>query len=456
MTWSIGLHFGESVVEFVGRKAEDNDAQIVKSRAFMPQTAPDLAFSQFVAANNIEKVSHLKIVSALPLKIIEAEHGAPAAVLTTSGFENWMELSLPIKTPHFSSMPERQSFLIDREYIFGISERTNAQGHIEKILDESELEFLVAKLAMHEIKTVAVCFLHSDKNSENEKRAKAYLEKHGLKVFLSSGSAKSTNENHRFWAAALNAYVNPYFIEKMTALNEEIKKVASDDAQILWGQYKFSDVVEGLVTPLEAAFSFTNFVNENFAKTTPVLYCGLEDFIFFKPGENTCETWASPVGQVSATHSPYIKLQNQPLTKLDRGFFSELALTKDKITYDPGPVVFGRGHTLSLFDLLTYENSDVESLTGIAEKMNDRGRSRCKETLSAYARNLSEGDNISYEELTQSICENAAFSWRNEMGDDDSFILCGPLAPIVKKYFNKKPTGDSFFILNSLLQGDLK
>ncbi len=455
MTWSIGLHLGESVVEIVGRKAEDHDAEVIKSRIFMPQMAPELAFSQFVAANNIEKLSHLKILSALPVKIIEAEHGAPAAVLTTSGFEIWLELNLPVKTPHFSSLPERQNFLIDREYIFGISERTNAQGHIEKILDESELEFLVAKLAMHEIKTVAICFLHSDKNSENEKRAKLYLEKHGLKVFLSSPLPSSAYENSRFWAAALNAYVTPYFSEKMTALNEEIKKIATEDAEILWGKHKFSDVVEGIVSPLDAAFSFTDFVSDNFAKTTPVLYCGLEDFIFFKPGGVARDLWPSPVGNVSIKHTPYLKLKNQPLTRLDRGFFSELALSNEKINYDPGPVVFGRGHTLCLFDLLTYEEN-LDFIEGVHEKMSDRGRARCKETLSAYARNLSESESIDSEYLVQSLCENAAFSWRNEIGENDSLTLCGPLAPLVKKYFNSKATGDSFFIVSSLLQGGLK
>lgn len=466
MSWSIGLHLGESIVEIVGRKAVDSedknkqqDAQLVKSRIFMPQVAPELAFSQFVSANNIEKISYLKIVSELPIKIIEAEHGTPAAVLTTSGFENWLELNLPVKTPHFSSLPERQKFLIDREYIFGINERTNAQGHIEKILDESELEFLVAKLALHEIKTVAVCFLHSDKNAENEKRTKLFLEKHGLKVFLSSSSVKSNNEISRFWAAALNAYVTPFFIEKVTALNEEIKKIAAPDAKILWGKHLLSDIIDGQITPLDASFTFTDFISENFAKTTPLLYCGLEDFIFFNASGNaTSESarniWASPVGPVSVKHLPYLKLTHQPLTKLDRGFFSELSLINEQITYDPGPVVFGRGHTPCLFDLLTF-NENLESIEGVAEKMNERGRLRCKETLSAYARNLSEETTISYEDLAESICANAAFAWQSEIGDLKSLTLCGPLAPIIKKYIPAKCVGNSFFAVSSLIQEDL-
>ena len=83
------------------------------------------------------------MITNLPQKIIESGHGAPAALLTTSGFENWLEMNLPVKTNFITLLPERAPFLIERDFIFGIDERTNSNGHLEKNVNDTEIEFLI-------------------------------------------------------------------------------------------------------------------------------------------------------------------------------------------------------------------------------------------------------------------------------------------------------------------------
>jgi Hydantoinase/oxoprolinase N-terminal region len=409
MSWSIGLHLGESTVEIVAHNNQADSPQLLKSRTFMAQGAQETAVAQFLANNNITEVSDVRILSGLPLKFIDSALGSAPAVLTTSGFESYLELSQPLKTKHFTSRPERAPLLIDSEYVFGVSERTNAQGHIEKLASDEELEFLVAKLELHEIKNIAVCFLHSNKNNENEKRVKTYFESRGFKVFKSSASGQG-DEKERFWAAIYNAYVAPLFIEKMTAISAELQKVQTADATVTLGPYNLSDVISGQVTPLQTSFSFTNYIAEKFAMTSSLVYCGFEELLFFEDHGAQKNSWQDSTKTFSANHFAFTKPKLQPLTQLGRGFFSELTFLSKKISFDPGPVVFGRGLMPSLLDILTFDQ-DLTSVSGFKEKINDRGRTRLNESLRAYARNLSDSSTLSAEALAKTLLQMAANSW---------------------------------------------
>lgn len=457
MSWSIGLHLGESVVEVAGRSSE-KPAQAIKQRMIVAQGAPHLALSPFFAKNEITEVERVEIITNLPLKIIDAAHGSPVAVLTTLGFENWLELSVPLKTTYFNTRPERGAFVLDRELIFGLQERTNASGHIEKLVDESELEFLVSKLSLHQIQNVAICFLHSHRNNENEKRAAAYLTAKGFQVFLSSTQTKAQDERSRFWQAIYNAYVSRYYTEILTNLSTELQKVVKPDATIKVGSHNLADVLAHKVAPLQTAFTFTDFASQNFARTTPLLYCGIEDFLFFKPNCEVARDFNTSTGALATAHWPFVRTQVQPLTRLGRGFFSEFTLTAERLSLDPGPILFGRGLAPTLLDLLVTQNQ-TEPVSGIKEKIHDRGRTRLDEALSVYARNMAESSNLSGRQVAEQILLMASESWRYEILQHlpqhhlVGLTLCGPLAPYVQKYLGGQVIGDDFFLTTALLKG---
>lgn len=457
MTWSIGLHLGEAILEIVGRPNGDKDATPTKARSFTAQTPPAQAFSQFIAQNNITQVSRIDFVSHLPIQIIEAGYGNPAAILTTSGFENWIEMCVPLRTNYFTARPRRPSLLIDREFVFGVGERTNAQGHIEKIIPESELEFLITKLELHKLKHVAICFLHSQANNENEKRAAEYLTERGYHVYTSSQAASSCilDERVRFWTAVLNAYVAPYFLERLNSLHAEFEKVLAADGHIFFDDRPFADVLSGKIQPLETTFSFANRLSNNFAKTSSLLYCGLEEFLYFQANPARAETYKIPLCEVAAPHLEFKKIEPQPLTQLGRGFFSELTFSHKKIALDPGPIVFGRGLTPSLFDILTLNSTAVDELSGIKDRLNERGRQRLTESLTAYARSMSDSRRlITASNLAEQLLQQAKASWKchlEESPQSAHLKLCGPLAPTMQKMIGGEVIGDDFFTTSALL-----
>lgn len=460
MAWSMGLHLGESVLELTGRSSQtpptQTEAPILKYRVVVPQGTSNIAISQFFTKNNITEVSQVQIATHLPLKILEAQHGSTIAVLTTLGFENWLEISLPLKTRYFTIQPEKQPFILDREFIFGVDERINASGHIEKLINDADLDFLVNKLNLHQIKTVAICFLHSQQNPENEKRVAQYLTANGFQVFLSSVHV-SQDEKSRFWAAITNAYTHKYYREILNSLNEEFKKVLLPNGTITIGKYDLQDVLNNKVAPLETAFSFSDHIASRFALTTPLLYCGAEDILLFNGRGGFSSEFTTPIGPLAATHRPFEKTTLQPLTRLGRGFFSDLTFTSEKISFDPGPMLFGRNLTPTLFDLLlTSENR--EPIAGLNEKLHERGRTRLAETLAVYARNYSESTSMSSTTLAQKLLSMAKESWLDNIYDQlhtydlSNLTLCGPLAPYIQKYIGGQVVGDDFFITTSLIR----
>lgn len=458
MAWSIGLHLGESVIELTGRSSQTPAIPLLKHRTFITQGSPGLAINQFCAKHDITEISQVQIVTNLPLKILDANHGSSLAVLTTLGFENWLELSLPLKTQYFTTLPEKASFILDRELIFGLNERTNASGHIEKLVDDAELEFLVSKLNLHQIKSVAVCFLHSNRNPENEKRVAHYLMANGFQVFLSS-THTCQDEKSRFWSAITNAYTQKYFHEILNSLSVELQKVLTADGSVTIGNYKLSDVLSNKVAPLETAFLFSDYIASQFACTTPLLYCGIEDLMFFSGTGVKASEFSTPMGKLAVPHWPFEKMKLQPLTRLGRGFFSELTFTPEKISFDPGPMLFGRGLIPTLFDLLL-ANEESDPIMGINEKLQDRGRLRLQETLAAYARNFAEPTHMNSTALAQKLLSMAGESWLDNIYDalptlDISHLtLCGPLANYMQKHVGGKVIGDDFFITTSLLKVD--
>ncbi len=441
MAWSIGLHLGEHFSEVVAQfngeaVSPDGPGRLVKKRFFTPQMAPEAGLSQFLTENSIQKIDRAQLATSWPQRIIEARHGSSIAVLTTSGFESWLELTQPLKTQFFSPHPERPTPLFDSEFVFGVNERVNAQGHIEKLLEETELEFLCSKLELNQIKNIAVCFLHSYKNSTNENLARKYLEAKGYQVYISSQWAPSPgpvpdhsqNEKTRFWQTIRNAYCRPLFAERLQKISDLLTPLLSDPSQLKMGKDDLSQSISGLTAPLADSNSVTDFITQKFAPATPLLYCGLEEFVLLDGSRRK----STPISNE--------KLRLQPLTTLGRTFLSPISFRPETASYDPGPITFGRGHTPTLFDLVVSAKDFVPPM-GAAEKVTDRGRNRLNEHMVAYARSSSDKMNVPADQLIKALLQMAGEILRDDIRNKlvtqnaaknvIELRIAGPLAAII-------------------------
>jgi len=109
--------------------------------------------------------------------------GARVALVTTSGFEDAIEIGRQARPKLYDFFFDRVEPLVPAELRFGVEERTDRQGRILQAVAPAELQELVLRVREHHPEAVAISLLFSFANSDNERTVAAVLKK--LKVPLS-------------------------------------------------------------------------------------------------------------------------------------------------------------------------------------------------------------------------------------------------------------------------------
>ena len=102
--------------------------------------------------------------------------------------------------------------LVERKNRFEVNERIDANGLINVNLDKRELTSIAKKINKLKIEAVAICFLHSYKNSIHEKEAKKILgELLSPDIFLCTSYEilPEIREYERTSTTVVNAYLGP-------------------------------------------------------------------------------------------------------------------------------------------------------------------------------------------------------------------------------------------------------
>src|SRR5580704_12897377 len=101
--------------------------------------------------------------------------GAKAALVTTAGFRDILEIARGNRPDPFDLHYRRDEPLIPRELRFEVAERIGAKGEIVTPLDRAALAALAQKLAGLGIEAVAIFFMNSYANPAHEEQAAALL-----------------------------------------------------------------------------------------------------------------------------------------------------------------------------------------------------------------------------------------------------------------------------------------
>src|SRR5216683_1135332 len=110
--------------------------------------------------------------------------GARTALLTTSGFRDVLELRRVRAPELYNPFYRPPAPLVERAARLEISERVDAQGEEITPIDEASVERAIRTLDAQGIEAVAVCFLHSYKNPDHERRVGDRLHERLPTVFV--------------------------------------------------------------------------------------------------------------------------------------------------------------------------------------------------------------------------------------------------------------------------------
>ena len=157
---------------------------------------------------NIETMAHGSTVATNA--VIERK-GSMTGMVITKGFRDLMEIQRHDRKDVYDIRYQRSKPIVPRHLTIEINERTEADGTVSLKVNEKEVMGVIDFFQKVGIKSLAVCFLHSYVNSDNEKLFKEIVQSRWpeLKVTLSSEILPEFREYERASTTCLSAYVMP-------------------------------------------------------------------------------------------------------------------------------------------------------------------------------------------------------------------------------------------------------
>src|SRR3989441_245034 len=136
-----------------------------------------------------------------------------AALITTSGFRDVLEIGRQNRPELYNLQVERLPPLVPRRYRFEVRERITYDGRILEPLDTSQATQVARRIRRLGIGTVALCLLHSYANPNHEKRVGGIFKREHprARLSLSSELLPEFREYERTSTTVVNACLQPLF-----------------------------------------------------------------------------------------------------------------------------------------------------------------------------------------------------------------------------------------------------
>jgi N-methylhydantoinase A len=215
----IGIDAGGTFTDFV---VAHSDGQVetfkIRSNPADP-AAVILEGLQRAGAGKRDEVVHGSTVATNAL--LERK-GARTALVTTAGFEDVIQIGRQNREHLYVLSPPPKKGLADPELCFGVNERTYFDGAIA--VSPAKLDQLKRRLASANVEAIAICFLHSYANPENERIVREAIEDAAPYICCSHEVCPEFREYERTTTTFLNAYVGPLMDRYLSRL-ETIPKL---------------------------------------------------------------------------------------------------------------------------------------------------------------------------------------------------------------------------------------
>ncbi len=225
---ALGFDVGGTFTDFVLLDQDTGEIAVHKclstpsdpSRGVMRGFRELLGFKQLAAQILGLAVHSSTVVSNA---IIERK-GAKTLLLTTRGFRDTIEFGTEQRYDVFDEFEVRPEPLAPRALRLEVDERTTRDGAILKTPNIEDTVRLVREACKQGVQSVAIVFLHSYKNSENERSVAEAIRQHFPDLFVSASYevAPQIREYERSSTTIADAYVKPIVAKYLRGLVSEM------------------------------------------------------------------------------------------------------------------------------------------------------------------------------------------------------------------------------------------
>ena len=253
-SFSIGIDIGGTFTDIV--VSIKNKGIISKKVNSTPEDyslAAISGLSLIIKENNLNPKNSINFAHATTVAtntILEGK-GASTALITTSGFRDILEFRR-VRFPELYNLQyKKPKPLIKRRYRYEISERLNARGKVKIPINENELKNIAKKLKNNNIKSVAICFLHSYLNPSHEVYAKEVLKKFlddDTFICCSYEILPEIREYERISTTVVNAYLGPTIKRYLKKFSSRLDNLGINASRFIMqsngGQMTFEDAIK--------------------------------------------------------------------------------------------------------------------------------------------------------------------------------------------------------------------
>ena len=162
--------------------------------------------------------------TTLVINTLLQRSGAKAALVTTKGFRDTLELARGNRTNPFDIEFRRAPPLIPRALRFEVDERVHGRGEVLAEPDPEEIDRLAELIAGLDVEAVAVSFLNAYRDDRNERAVAERLRERLPGIYVTAGTelTREWYEYERCCTAAANAVVGPRMADYTARLERRL------------------------------------------------------------------------------------------------------------------------------------------------------------------------------------------------------------------------------------------
>jgi N-methylhydantoinase A len=183
-----------------------------------------LAFLKDRISSETEGIDLVIHATTLVTNTIIQRSGAKTGFLTTQGFRDVLEIGRERRADLYDIFIEKPSPLVPRRLSKEVKERISNEGEVISPLDEQSLTLAAKQLLSEGVESIGICFIHSYRNPEHEKRSVELIRKIAPNVYISASSevAPEIREYERASTTTANAYVQPKMHSYLSGLSSSL------------------------------------------------------------------------------------------------------------------------------------------------------------------------------------------------------------------------------------------
>ena len=222
----LAIDIGGTFTDLVLETGNELLTKKVLTSISQPELAVIEGVSELLEENNI-KASDIKMIihgTTLATNAVIERKGAKTCFITTSGFRDVLDIGYESRFDQYDILIDKTMSLVPRKHRYVIDERTDVNGSIITSIDKDQFCNLITKIKNENFESIAVGFLHSYANPDNEKILKAFLtnELPYVEVSVSSDVCPEIREYERFTTTVVNAYIKPLMSNYLKKLDQKL------------------------------------------------------------------------------------------------------------------------------------------------------------------------------------------------------------------------------------------